>query len=267
LNHAGSILHKERIIVSKTPSPVIFRLPQSTLIYIVLMLIIGALLLISSNIDPRASVRAQFTPTPLDPFASLRYIPWKSPDGLISLDQPQRWFAQANTASGPIAYLIMAPGSANTALFIQATPYKQLKALKDLPANPTAEDCVKALLPDQPAADIRSIQVAKLKGAALKTTLPASAADNRPQSLDEEIWAFPLDSTYVLLIQALAPSTDWPKMQGVLDRLASTFQINAEVAVSTLNQAFTTPAATEAIPVPPTITLAPTATATPTAAP
>src|SRR5215831_8177006 len=78
-------------LVSKTPtSPVVLRVQQSALIFVVLVLALGALLLASNSIDPKASERA-----------GLQYVPYTTGDGLITLEYPKGWTVNSPV---PLAY-------------------------------------------------------------------------------------------------------------------------------------------------------------------
>jgi hypothetical protein len=276
--------------VTNTPpsqSPRAFNLSQPALVFIILLLITGALILSSTGLDPRSLARAQFTltpsatftpsitPTPIDPFAALSYVLWTSEGGLVSLEHPQLWLPQRSGQSGPVAYEITVPGVATTGLSLLAVPVSALQ-LQNPPANPTPIDYLRAILPDVPADQVVAATVAGLNGAHIKRTVnQQNPMTGQAVQLDQDIYLLSLDAANLFLFQAVAPTPEWPKMQTVLERVLSTLKLDVAGIVAALSGTTPTAEATQSATTQATAeataqaTLEPTAAATtaPTVAP
>src|SRR5258708_21379912 len=83
---------KDFIVSNSSSSPVVLRIQQSAVVFVVMLLALGALVLAANNIDPNASVRGD-----------TRYTLWKSPDGLLSMEYPAGWVIQP---SGSLQYSV-----------------------------------------------------------------------------------------------------------------------------------------------------------------
>lgn len=263
-----------------SPSSGVLNLSRPALIFIVLMLTLGALLLATTQVEQRAVVRAQFTltpsltftpsitPTPIDPFAELSYVSWTSPDGLISLEHPQLWIPQASPQNGPAAYVLAAPGAQTTGILVLGLPASQLAA-PNLPANPSPADYIRALVPDAPPEQIVSATVAGLNGAHIKQTLPQQDPRTGQTTLnvDRDFYLLTLDAQNFFVVQAIAPTSDWSKMQPVLERALTTLKLNTQGIIALITRASSPPPVATATQVAPTQAATAEATQAATAAP
>src|SRR5258708_14943253 len=84
---------KDFIVSNSSSSPVVLRIQQSAVVFVVMLLALGALVLAANNIDPNASIRGD-----------IRYALWKSPDGLLSMEYPAGWSIQGTNS--PLQYSI-----------------------------------------------------------------------------------------------------------------------------------------------------------------
>src|SRR5204862_6382544 len=66
---------KDYLLSNTPPSPVGLSIQRSALLFVVLVLVLGALLLAANSIDPKASQRP-----------GINYAPWTSSDDLISIE-------------------------------------------------------------------------------------------------------------------------------------------------------------------------------------
>src|SRR5690242_14693522 len=81
---------KDFTVSNSSSSPVVLRIQQSAVVFVVLILALGALVLAANNIDPNASVRGD-----------VRYSLWKSPDGMYSMEYPAGWSVKQVTNKPP----------------------------------------------------------------------------------------------------------------------------------------------------------------------
>ncbi len=252
--------------MSKPPkSRELARIQPSALVFVVLVLIVGALLLVSGGIDPKAGERAKFTDTPgptatpVDVFSVTKYTAWKSTNGTIQLEHPDSWVPQPDPSGGP-AYTIASPASQGESISLFMSTTARL-GVQNAAANTPPDQLLKLIfadLPkDQPAVTIHPVQAAGLNGAGLHQSLSQTDSSGQPVQLDRELWVLSLDPTHVFVVQAVARTGDWPKMQLVFDHVVNTLKIDATSAVHLLDTAAAaTPAATSAA------TSAPTSAAT-----
>ncbi len=253
-------LHQERILLVTTSTPSIrgIRLPSYVVILVVLLMAIGALLLLATNADPKSLVRAEFTntptitltpsitPTPINPFASLRYVPWTSEDGLVKVEIPELWLPQPIPDS-PVAYSIAVPGERLVRIEFLALPINQL-GIQGAPENATPDQLLKAAFATQPNITVREVTTKTLKGAGIKQSLPQTNPNTgETVNFDRDIWLLSIDAQNVLLLQAVSRTDNWGEMQKVWDHFIGSLDVNVEGTLAKLNATFNpTPAATAA---------------------
>ncbi|MCC6975651.1 MAG: hypothetical protein IT322_16720 [Anaerolineae bacterium] len=252
--------------MSNTPnaSPTVIRLPQAALIFVLLITALGALLMVSNNIDPKAGVRASFTATPSptpDLYSDAQYTAWKSPDGVLELEHPSSWQTRANQQISPFQYVIASPESTGTGFVLLALPISQLGQTGLVP-NASLEDVMKVVFADITSEDLKPTTIGSLSGLALLQTDTA-------QNFQRE-WRFvKLDDQNLLILQSLAEPSNWDKMQPIADRVAASIKVNTSAVVSQLNAAFTpeTPVPSVEVTAAPVETPASTPISEPTAEP
>jgi hypothetical protein len=249
--------------VSNNPSSrVVARIQPSALIFVTLVLVIGALLLASNNIDPNAGRRAQFTVTPVDPFVFSQYVSWKSPDGFVQLEHPNTWQPQTSQTS-PLTY-VLSPANSNEAfLSIQMRP---TSAYLGVASTTTPDELLKrnfANRPqDLPPVTTKTVSVGNFTGTgAHYVERMSDQSTNQPLMVESELWVVALDPTHVLVIQGITETGNWAKMQPIFEHITGSLQIDSAGAVRAMDMAFpATPAAAGAA------TTVPTQPATPVAA-
>jgi hypothetical protein len=246
--------------VSNTSSSrVVARIQPSALIFTTLVLIIGALLLASNNIDPKASERARFTDTPaptsslaptvtpVDVFAYSKFTSWQSPDGLLQFERPDGWDVQSQASAGT-EYIVAAPAAQYEYIRIIMSRTDRL-GIGNAAATVTPAKLIEMLfanLPtDQPAIPpVQPKQAAGLNGAGVHQSLVQTDQSGQRVPLDRELWILSLDPTHVLVIQAVSLTADWPKMQPIFDHLVQTLKVDAAGVVKALTALEATAAAT-----------------------
>lgn len=252
--------HQERILLVTTSTPPTggIRLPSYVIILVVLLMALGALLLLATNAAPESAVRARFTgtptitltpsitPTPINPFASLRYIAWTSEDGLIKAEIPELWLPQSIQDS-PVAYSFAIPGESIVRIEFLALPISQL-GIQGAPENATPDQLLKAALATQPDITVREVSTKTLKGAGVKQTLPQTNPNTgETVSFDRDIWLLSLDAQNVMLVQGISRTDNWVEMQKVWDHFLGSLEVNTEGTLTKLNATFNpAPAATQA---------------------
>ncbi|MBO9308507.1 MAG: hypothetical protein J7551_01850 [Chloroflexi bacterium] len=252
------------------------RIPQYAVVLAVMLFSLGALLALSQGIDERAFVRAEFTATPsptVDPFADLTFATWRSDGDLISMELPASWTAQPS-ADSPVGYTFTAPKVSNTGIGLLVLPIAEL-GIPNLPPDASPEAILKAAIPAE-AERVRPVEAGNLKGAGLKQS--EADVDQRTGQLigtDRELWLLSIDAKHVMLLQALAPTHQWSKMEEVFMRAMSSLNVNTEAVLARLATAKPTAEATAEATAPsesvataePTAEATAEATAPPTATP
>ncbi|GAB4552121.1 MAG: hypothetical protein OHK0023_19720 [Anaerolineae bacterium] len=232
------------------------QIPQYVVLLAVLFTALGALLMASTGVDRRSLVRAEFTltpsltftpsitPTPVDPFANLSYTTWTSADNLISMDVPAAWTAQSSPQR-PVDTSFTAEGAPETGLRVLALPISAL-GIPELAANAPVDAVARAIFADvQPPVEPRAVEAGELKGVAVKQTQQVpDQVTGQTRSLDADIWVLSLDETHIAVIQAVALTADWPKMEPILARAASSIKFDVAGTVKLLDEQFGLSAAT-----------------------
>src|SRR5258708_21896883 len=207
MHRAGlSIIHsarKDRLVSTPRSSPVVVRMQQSALIFVVSVLVLGALLLAANNIDPKASQRA-----------GVNYVSWTSSNGLrstsnglISLEIPKGWEL---LASG-LTYQFQSPDDQNTLIKIGLLRADQVPLISA--SSNTRPDQLATLIEAQlkkqspTAGIITPVTIGTLQGALLHHVLSYNNPnDNTTTNIDTNIYILALDPTHVVFILGQYPS-------------------------------------------------------------
>lgn len=262
-------------------NPPVIRLPQAALVFIALAAAIGAMVLISGNIDPKATVRAQITltpsitftpsitPTPVDPFAELTYTQWTSADELVQMEIPASWEATPMSTNGPVAYLFVHPDRPDTGMLVAVLPTEQIQALAALPEDATPRDLFSGLFPSEPADQLEDVTFGDYPAVAYRQSRqdvdPSSGQTIDNQSL---MWLVKLAPRHILLLQGISPTAIWDKMEQTFDQMRDSLQVDVPGAIARLDQEFApTAAATGAATSEPTAELTTEPTGEPTSEP
>lgn len=214
--------------------------PPSVKIFTVLVLLIGALLLATSGIDPNASVRAVSSATPsptataaptLNPFASNTFKAFQSADGVLKVEYPDQWTALPANPSQPQSYIFSPGGTQNTSGVVVGIQVALTSALgiPGLNPNSTPREILTQGVPTpaagQPPIQFADVKAGSLSGAGFHQT-SVNQQTNQPQEV--ELWLVKLDATHVLLIQAIAPPGQWTgKLQPLFQHMMDTLSVNA----------------------------------------
>ncbi len=233
--------------MSNNPSSrVVARIQPSALIFVMLVLVIGALLLASNNIDPNAGRRAQFTVTPVDPFAVSQYVSWKSPDGFVRLEHPNIWQPQTSQTN-PLTYVLSPANSSGAFISIQMRP---TSAYLGVASTTTPDELLKRNFAnraqDLPPVTTKAVSVGNFAGTGAHYVERASdQSTNQPLMVESELWVVALDSTHVLVIQGITETGNWARMQPIFEHITGSLQIDSAGAIKAMDTTFpATPAAT-----------------------
>lgn len=242
-------------------------------------LVIGAaVLLASTNIDPKSGVRAQFTAlpsataTPPDLFANITYIPFTSSDGAVQFERPAAW--TEIPVQQPFTY-IFAPinpdgSSSDISRFdVILMPIGAI-GLTGVTANSTPEDVLGAIVSTNDkaqASDLVPEKIDGMDGGSIRLTQTVSNQDVNEERVAEFI-VLKLEDGYIVLVEAVTTSANGSRMNNVMQHLRETFKLNRDVALAALKAAYpatSAPTPTLAASVTPAATTVPAATAAVTA--
>jgi len=239
----------ERILsVSNTPRSEVIRIPvppRSTQVFIILVLLIGAVLLATNGIGQGSVVRASLSATPTitltpqptrNPFAFNGYRPFASPDGVLTLEFPDTWTFVPDPQN-PKSYFFAPDAGLQSALVIQMRVLPSSNFVGSLPglteSSTPRQILAAAFAQGTPGAQqpIDDVTASGLVGA---RAFQPNALDqsNAPSGQSLETWLLALDATHLLLIQAIAPATLWNQTQPVLKHLTDTLRVNVPNAVA-----------------------------------
>jgi hypothetical protein len=222
------------------------RVQPSAVVFVVLVLVIGALIMASTSIDPKSGVRPQPSSTPINIWAYGKFVPWKSPDNMVQLEYPDTWLAQQNPQQR-LSYVVASPASQGDAISVVMLPVTAL-GVQNLPANATTADMIKGVLPAQQAnAQIQSAEAAGLKGSRTHWTQTVQDPNRGTIGMETDLWFLSLDPKYLLVVAGQSTNADWPKMQPILEHVISTLKVDQAGAVQVMNAllAGATPPATQ----------------------
>lgn len=236
--------------MSNNPSSRVFiRLQPSALIFFVLLLVLGALLLLSNGIDPNSTKRAQFSPTPVDPFTVVKYVSWKSADGMIQAEIPDTWQAQASSTS-PFSYAFAPANIGGAVVTLQLRPTARYQGAS---ATTSPADLLNSAFTDRakdlPPVQKRDVKLGALSGVAAHfTDKGTDTSSNQPTVLESELWVVALDPSHVLVLSSGAETGNWEKLQPIFDHIVSSLKFDTAATIKALDAQFpatpATPAAT-----------------------
>ncbi|MEP7285918.1 MAG: hypothetical protein ABI947_09135 [Chloroflexota bacterium] len=233
-------------MTNTSSSPVVVRIQQSSLIFVVLLLALGALLLTATNIAPGAGKRA-----------GVQFVSWKSPDGFIELQRPSEWSPVANPSNTSFSYFFQSASSPNApttlpvSLALVVSRTDALK-IKDITATSSPDEILKLLGKMQPqgtpSLNSRPVQAGPYKGFALHDTHQVAnsaqgAQAATPATADDDIWILAIDPTHVLIIDLTTPTASWPSVQPIFEQMLGTLRVNRDGLLQAV-EALATPSAT-----------------------
>ena len=172
-----------------------------------------------------------------DPFASVEYTPWRSPDNLIEMEHPSTWTAEANPRGGPLSYYFIQNGVDDTGISLLVLPFRALFETAPTETDPKA--LIGLLFPDIPADEIREVSAGELAGAAVTIT---------SEGVTRDVWLLPIGGESGAIMQGITNEASWPQMESIVQHAGETLRIDAEKAIAQLDQAFPRPAATIPLP-------------------
>jgi hypothetical protein len=210
---------KDFTVSNSASSPVVLRIQQSALVFVVLLLVLGALILAANNIDPNAAVRGD-----------VRYTLWTSPDGLFSLEYPAGWTPQP--VNSPLRYVITSPDQAavGTLSFISTTA--STDAVKD-PQSLVEE--VTASLVNGGTSSARTLVVDGVRSAmSIFEVSQADPSTGATQTQNGEIWIVPLDNTHFLLTNIVVPGEAMATIKPAWEHMMNSIHINKPTAYKAL---------------------------------
>ncbi len=239
--------------MSNNASPVIARIQQSTIVFIVLVFAVGALLLATTGLDPRTAVRASLSATPVpptatnlptptaDPFAFNSYKSFTSPDGVLSINLPDSWRFLPDPR-GQKTYSFSPDASPTSdSIFISITVGARSDIagqISGVTAQSSPRDILAMAVAQQSASQgqlkVTDVKVGKLAGASVHQS---------NATREGELWLLSLDSNTLILIQVGSPQTLWTgpgKMAEVFAKMMEGLVVDAVKAAAT--QAATSPA-------------------------
>jgi hypothetical protein len=201
---------KDFTVSNSASSPVVLRIQQSALVFVVLLLALGALILAANNIDPNAAVRGD-----------VRYTLWNSPDGLLSLELPAGWTPQSG-ATQP-SYSFKSPDQAATGVL----SFISTNAVNDADKNPqsTTEKVATSQANGGPVSS-RTLVVDGVRSA--MSVYEVSQTDGTTQS--GEIWLVPLDGSHFLLTNIKTSSDTMTTIKPLWEHIMNSIHINRAAA-------------------------------------
>jgi hypothetical protein len=209
---------RKDISVSDTPSTNVSR---ATILFVVLLLALGALVLASNNISTDSTLRPGDT----------EFVFWKSADGYISLLHPKDWQAQQIPETEPaFSYQFQSPDrdTHTPAALIKITIRRDNRPL---------DDQVKASLdrfsPEvQKSKTSRPVTIGKYSGVASHILVPGSGRSGEP-SFELETWQVPISKDYTLHIDTLA--INFIPAKPLFERMLQSIEFNPEALIAELD--------------------------------
>ena len=214
---------KDFIVSNSSSSPVVLRIQQSAVVFVVMLLALGALVLAANNIDPNASIRGD-----------IRYSLWKSPDGLLSMEYPAGWSIQGTNS--PLQYAI-APqdGSAQGAIALVPVSAFGLK-VTDADKNP--QNVMNQIIAQQAGSNSvtsRPVFVDGIRGVA--ATMEVSQTDQTSgatQTQDNDFWELPLDGSHLLVATISTSNTNWVTIKPLWEHMMNSLRVDRAAALRAL---------------------------------
>lgn len=247
------------------PSPVVARIQQSTLVFIVLILIVGALLLLTTGIDPQATVRASLSATPVPPtltattaptvnaFASTGYKTYQSTDNVLKIDYPDQW-TPITDPNNPLTYLFSPGGNQNTTgtvVVVQVgTNADLIQGLTGATEKSTPKDVLNIAFGQpqagQPPVTVSDVKAGSYTGAGIHQVNPLS--QGQPTNQERELWILTLDPAHVAVIQATTRPGQWNnQLRPIFQHMMDTLSVNIDAANKAAATAAVTSAATAGV--------------------
>ncbi len=261
------------------PSDVVARIQPSTLVFVVLVLIVGALLLATTGIDPQATVRASLSATPVPPtitpslaptinaYASVGYKPYTSPDNILKIEYPDQWTPVIDPSS-PLTYVFSPGGSQNNSgavVVIQVGSNADLvSGLSGATVNSTPREVLTLAFgaqAGQAPINVNDVKAGSYTGAGIHQTNPLR--QGTPTSQERELWVLTIDPVHVAVIQATALPGEWTsKLQPIFLHMMNSISFDSAAITKAAGTAAATSAATSASTAAATQTVAVTSTVT-----
>jgi hypothetical protein len=221
------------------------QIPGALAVFAILVLVIGLLLLATSNIGPESSVRAAFSPTPgptsspaptANAFAFKGYRPFASPDGVVKIEFPESW-TFIPSPRGEKSYIFTPDQTGSSGVVVQLRVVARadlVNGMQGVTPQSTPKEVLTAAFTQSGSATqkIEDAKSGNLNGA---RTLQMNAPDQsgQPSGQDLETILLALDNTNFLLVQAIAPTTARERTKPIVDKMLETLQIDAALAAAT----------------------------------
>ncbi|MCS6872441.1 MAG: peptidylprolyl isomerase [Anaerolineae bacterium] len=189
-----------------------------------------------------ATTIAQITPTKGNPLANLTYQLWRSSDGLLSLEIPRGWLALTNpNPPSPISYVFAPSEDEPLGISLIIIPTVAL-GVPDLAANATPAEIARYIANSEPEAQIREVTAGRnseYRGVGIRPK-PSKVALRNGQTVlvARALWLLALDSTTIIVLQAVSPLELREDMQEVLEQAAKTLQVDRVSALGILDRVF-----------------------------
>ncbi len=221
-------------------------------IFVVLLLVLAGLLLITTNIDPKSTIRpvlsATPSPTPDVLAATNGYTAYQSPDGVLKIEYPAGWSPVAANATNPLTYVFTPTGSNSVLVGIRVLAPTAL-GIQGITDTSTPKQILTQAQPQLSAKGEAPLQLRDVTAGALSGTgyhrLSAATANTAAQ--ETELWLLSLDSTHVILIQAIASPSDWTgRLEPLFQHMMATLSMDVKAALAAAPKPTPTGAATVA---------------------
>jgi len=209
-------VRKDITVSNASPSPVVLRIQQSAVVFVVLILALGALVLAANNIDPNASVRGD-----------TRYTLWKSPDGLFSMEYPAGWAIQQR---GPRQYSVVTQDGTAQGLFITDSISTLGLKVTDIDKNlKNAMDEIVAQESGTTSVTSRTVFVDGIQG--LADTLESTQSDSNSnsgatQTQSKDDWVIPLDGSHLLFTTIRTSDTNYATIKPLWEHMMNSLRID-----------------------------------------
>jgi hypothetical protein len=204
--------------------------------------LLGALLVLSSNIDPKSTQR------PAPPVFSA----FTSADGVVNLEYAKTWSPMASTPTTPttpLSYVFTPAGSNSSLIGIRILAPSAL-GIPGVTDRDTPSQILSRALPQlsaagEPQVQLRDVKAGNLSGVGYHRVSVASA--NAPAQ-EAELWLLSLDPTHVVLIQGISPLGEWTdRLEPIFTHMMDTLSIDTKAALAITPAPAPTAAATQPV--------------------
>lgn len=207
---------------NSSSSPVVLRIQQSAVVFVVLILALGALVLAANNIDPNASVRGD-----------VRYSLWKSPDGMYSMEYPAGWSVKQVTNKPPTFDVSPDDGSASGTIGLVNLSDQKITDADKNPKN--VLDTIVARRSANPAINQRAVIVDGIQGYAGTAELPSTDSKTGDTVASEnDLWIIPLDGSHAVYVSILSKGSTSTAIKPLEDHMLDTLRIDEKAALLAL---------------------------------